>query len=99
MSNLLIVSFLTIFASCVAVAQAPPTSQLTDADEIHIGNLLAAKMVALEEMQSSPQTLKIEKYLQSVADKVGAQAERKLPYRIHYDPDPGFKSAFGLPGG
>lgn len=85
---------------CAVVAYAvPPGPELSEADEVHIGELMAQQVIALNGTLPSPQMQKIEKYLQSVTDKVGAQAERKLPYRIHYDPDPSFKSAFGLPGG
>src|SRR4051794_38767808 len=89
------------FLGCAVLAYAvpPPGPELSDADEIHIGELLAQQVISLDGTQSSPQIQKIEKYLQSVTDKVGAQAQRRLPYRIHYDPDPSFKSAFGLPGG
>lgn len=98
MRTLLLNLCVFILLSSIA-ALAKPTATLTDADEVHIGELLAEQVINLNGTQSSPQMVKIEKYLQSVTDKVGAQAERKLPYRIHYDPDPSFKSAFGLPGG
>ena len=95
-----ILAFAALFGPAVFVrAIPPPTPELTDADEVHIGELMAQQVLLLNGTRSSPQMEKIEKYLQSVTDRVGAQAERKLPYRIHYDPDPSFKSAFGLPGG
>lgn len=72
---------------------------LTDADEIRIGGLLAAKFAKAEGLEPTPQTRKIDEYLQKVADTLAAHAKRKLPYHIHFDSDPGFKSAFALPGG
>jgi predicted Zn-dependent protease len=80
-----------------AAPRAPPA--LADVDEVRIGKALAAKFIALEGTQPTPQTTKIDNYLQSVGDKLAAHAQRQLPYRFHYDPDPGFKSAFALPGG
>src|SRR4051812_39084571 len=72
---------------------------LTDADEVRIGKALGAKFMDIEGTKPTPQTTKIEGYLQGVGDRLAAHAQRKLPYRFHYDPDPGFKSAFALPGG
>jgi predicted Zn-dependent protease len=56
---------------------------LSDADEVRIGKVLAAKFVELEAMEPTPQTTKIDVYLQTVGDKLAAHAQRKLPYRFH----------------
>jgi predicted Zn-dependent protease len=72
---------------------------ITDADEIRAGQILAEEFAQKEGMRPTPQTTKIEEYLQSVGDRVAAHAQRKLPYRFHFDPSPAFKSAVGLPGG
>ena len=92
---------LTICLCCtVLFAQdTNPVPFLSDADEIRIGNLLAAQFIKAEGMQPTPQTTKIDRYLQTVGDQLTTHAQRKLPYRFHFDPDPGFKSAFALPGG
>lgn len=50
-------------------------------------------------MQPTPQTKKIDDYLQAVGDRVTVHAKRKIPYRFHFDPSPSFRSAVGLPGG
>lgn len=50
-------------------------------------------------MAPTPQTKRLDQYLQAVGDRVAAYAPRKLPYEFHFDPSPGFKSAVGLPGG
>jgi predicted Zn-dependent protease len=50
-------------------------------------------------MRPTPQTTKIDEYLQTVGDRVAAHAQRKLPSRFHFDPGPAFKGAVGLPGG
>ena len=34
-----------------------------------------------------------------MGDRVAAHAQRKLPYKFRFDPNPGFKSAGGFPGG
>ena len=81
----------------VPISSGSPT--LTDADEIRIGTLLATQFAAEEGLQPTPQTTKIEQYLQKVGDRLASHAARKIPYHFHFDPDPGFKSAFALPGG
>ncbi len=75
------------------------TSILTDADEVRIGQILAEQFAQEEGMAPTPQSKKIDQYLQTVGDRVAAHAQRKLPYQFHFDPSPGFKSAVGLPGG
>ena len=77
--------------------QAPPP--LSDADEVRLGEALANDFIAQEGMQPTPQTNKLDEYLQSVGDRVAAHAQRKLPYRFRFDPSPSFRSAVGLPGG
>jgi beta-barrel assembly-enhancing protease len=101
--TLLTVSGFLILLLCGnALAQSePPASvpRITDADEVRAGHLLASDFMKHEGMADTPQTLKIEQYLQTVGDRLAAHAARKLPYRFHFDPDPSFKSAFALPGG
>jgi beta-barrel assembly-enhancing protease len=73
--------------------------QITDADEIRASQVLSDQFVRREGMQLTPQTAKIDHYLQAVGDRVAAHAQRRLPYSFHFDPSPSFKSAVGLPGG
>jgi predicted Zn-dependent protease len=61
--------------------------------------MLADDLIAQEGMQPTPQTNKLDEYLQSVGDEVAAHAQRKIPYRFRFDPSPSFRSAVGLPGG
>jgi beta-barrel assembly-enhancing protease len=75
------------------------TVSITDTDEIRAGQILAEEFAQKEGMRSTPQPTKIDEYLQAVGDRVAAHAQRKLPYRFHFDPSPAFKSAVGLPGG
>src|SRR5262245_32971640 len=77
----------------------PVAISLSDTDEIRIGHALAERFAKMRGLKTSPQTLKIERYLQTVGDRVAANAPRHLHYRFRFDPDPGFKSAFALPGG
>jgi predicted Zn-dependent protease len=72
---------------------------LTDAEELGIGEVLAKDFERQEGIQPTPQSIKIDVYLQAVGDKVAANAQRKLPYRFHFDPSPTFHSAVALPGG
>jgi beta-barrel assembly-enhancing protease len=77
----------------------PTTPTVSDSDEIQVGQILAAQFIKEQGLGDTPQTKKFELYLQMVGDKVTAHAKRKLPYRFHFDPDPTFRSAVGLPGG
>lgn len=80
-------------------AQTGTAVSITDTDEIRAGQILAEEFAQEEGMRPTPQTTKIDEYLQSVGDRVAAHAQRKLPYRFRFDPSPAFKSAVGLPGG
>lgn len=73
--------------------------ELSDADEVRLGEAVAQDFMRQEGMAPTPQTIKIDAYLQSVGEKVAAHAQRKLPYRFRFDPSPTFRSAVGLPGG
>lgn len=91
-----------LFLAALAIFTALQTSTaptLSDADEIRLGEILADDFIAQEGMQPTPQTKKLDEYLQSIGDRVAAHAQRKLPYRFRFDPSPSFRSAFGLPGG
>ena len=90
------------FASSISL-QSPtrPSAaiSITDADEIRIGDVLAGKFMVNRHIEPTAQSQSIEKYLQMVGERVAANAQRQLPYRFHYDPDPRFNSAVALPGG
>jgi hypothetical protein len=49
-------------------------------------------------VRPTPETDRIEAYLQGIADSLGRNARRKVLWRIHFDPHPGIKSGFALPG-
>jgi predicted Zn-dependent protease len=72
---------------------------ITDTDEIRAGRVLAEEFERREGMKPTPQTTKIDAYLQSIGNRVAAHAQRKLPYHFRFDPSPKFKSAVGFPGG
>lgn len=72
---------------------------ISDEEEVRVGRLLAAQYVRKMGIQPTPQARKVDAYLQTVGDKLAAHAQRKLPYRFHYDPNPWYKGAFALPGG
>jgi predicted Zn-dependent protease len=71
----------------------------TDSEEIALGAALAAQFDRDRGIAPSPETQRIEEYLQHIADSLGQHAQRRLPWRIHFDPHPGIKSGFALPGG
>jgi predicted Zn-dependent protease len=96
----LLVSLLLLPGSPTLPAQEPSaSSSLTDAEEIQAGDAIAKDFMRQEGMEPTPQTRKIDAYLQAVGDRVAAHAQRKLPYQFRFDPSPTFRSAVGLPGG
>jgi len=84
-------------ALSVAGAELRPVA--TDSEEIALGAALVAQFDVDRGVAPTPQSRRIESYLQSVADSLGRHTNRKLPWKIHYDPHPGIKSGFALPGG
>jgi beta-barrel assembly-enhancing protease len=72
---------------------------VTDSEEIALGAALLTQFDIDRGVVATPQTLRIEAYLQRIADSVGHHTTRKLPWHIHFDPHPGIKSGFALPGG
>jgi glyoxylase-like metal-dependent hydrolase (beta-lactamase superfamily II) len=87
----------------VSSGPASPNAALgsvaTDSEEIALGAALVAQFDLDRGVAPTPQSRRIESYLQSVADSLGRHTNRKLPWKIHYDPHPGIKSGFALPGG
>ena len=79
------------------LAQAAP--QLSTADEISAGDALFVSFRQSQGFADTPESKAIEAYLQKVGEKVAKNARRKLPYKFHLDPHPGFRSAVAYPGG
>jgi predicted Zn-dependent protease len=86
-----------LFVPVLVLAQSSPL--LSTADEIRAGDALFAAFQKEQGFADTPESKAIEVYLQKVGDKVAQNAKRKLPYRFHLDPHPGFHSAVGYPGG
>jgi predicted Zn-dependent protease len=84
------------FLSAGSSAQVP---ELSVADEIRAGDALFVLFRQSQGFADTPESKAIEVYLQKVGDKVAANAHRKLPYKFHLDPHPGFRSAVAYPGG
>jgi len=83
-----------------ATARSPTVSgTATDSQEIALGAALARQLDVDWGIQRDPETLRIQAYLQGIADSLGKHARRHLPWTIHFDPHPGIKSGFALPGG
>jgi predicted Zn-dependent protease len=90
---------LALGAALPATAQQAP-HLATDAQEIALGAALARQFAAQRGLvPQDDQDRRIEAYLQSIADSLGKHTRRHLPWTIHYDPHPGIKSGFALPGG
>src|SRR6202035_5511417 len=90
---------LLLFTPWLNAQDSSAPISLTDAEEIQAGEAIARDFIQQEGMEPTPQTKKIDAYLQTVGDRVAAHAQRKLPYQLRFDTSPGFKSAGGFPGG
>src|SRR5277367_5779290 len=99
MRTVLLVTLLCSLVPLPIAQSSSAPATISDADEVRAGNVLAAKFEAMNGLAPTPQIKKIEAYLQKVGDRVAVHAQRHLPYQFHFDPDPTFKSAVGLPGG
>jgi len=94
---LLTIALVLFFLISYAVAQ--PAASLPLHDEIRAGDSLLASFQKSQGFGETPQTKAIEEYLQKVGDKVAQHAKRRLHYKFHLDPHPGFRSAVAYPGG
>ncbi len=79
-------------------------TRISDEQEIRIGDEMAQRYVAKIEAAKTKDPKNgddrlIEAYVERVGEKVSLYAQRKLPYRFHYIPDPNLINAFALPGG
>ena len=74
-------------------------TRLSDDQEIEAGNRMGAAYAAHWQQDLSPDDEAMERYVQEVGRKLGANAHRRLPYTFHYVPQMGFVNAFALPGG
>ena len=72
--------------------------RMSDADEIAIGNQIA-RSYERGYQDNDPEHAEVRHYVERVGALLATHAHRKLPYRFHYVPDPGFVNAFALPGG
>jgi predicted Zn-dependent protease len=72
-------------------------AQMSDADEIAVGNELARGID--DRSPRDAETLTLQRYVSRVGSAVAAHAHRKLPYRFHYVPERDFVNAYALPGG
>src|SRR5881394_309481 len=90
-----------LIALAIAAAQTATAQHVaTDAQEIALGAALVDSFnVQRGVVPQSPEDLRIQAYMQRVADSLGKHTRRKLPWTIHYDPHPAIKSGFALPGG
>ncbi|MGH9478243.1 MAG: M48 family metallopeptidase [Terriglobales bacterium] len=73
-------------------------TRLSDAEEIRIGDALAQRYVG-ERLPLTPPGWAAQLYVAQIGARVAAHARRRLPYRFHLIPNPGFVNAFAIPGG
>jgi len=73
--------------------------QMSDADEIRIGNALAMHYVDTElpPGNAGKDFASVEAYIQRVGERTATHARRKLPWHFHYIPNKNFVNAFALP--
>jgi predicted Zn-dependent protease len=95
--RMLVLVLLFCGSSGFFLAQATPP--LSTADEIRAGDALFVLFRQSQGFADTAESKAIEAYLQTVGDKVAQNAQRKLPYKFHLDPHPGFRSAVAYPGG
>jgi hypothetical protein len=72
-------------SSSAYAAHPPELRVVSDSEEIALGAALLEKFHADRGVVATPQSRRIEAYLQSVADSLGKHAKRKLPWHIHFD--------------
>lgn len=70
-------------------------TRISDADEVRIGNQLAAQY----SVPLNPKQKATEQYVQKIGAAVAIHARRKLPFHFHLVPDRGLVNALALPGG
>lgn len=92
-------AFAVLLSCLTGLASARPAPELSVADEIRAGDALFISFRESQGFADTAESKAIEAYLQRVGDKVAANAHRKLPYKFHLDPHPGFRSAVAYPGG
>ena len=76
-------------------------TRLSDAEEIKIGNRLAASYSPrwLTSAGENAEDREVRRYVEQVGAQVAAHAHRKLPWTFHYIPSMDYFNAFALPGG
>jgi len=73
---------------------------VSDSAEIALGAMLARQFDRDRGLVNpTEQNRRMQAYLQGIADSLAQYTRRKLPWTIHYDSHPGFRSGFALPGG
>ena len=90
---------LSLMSSFLLASAQQPAPVLPTSDEIRAGDALLASFRKSQGFVDTPESKGIEEYLQKIGDKVAQHAARKLPYKFHLDPHPGFRSAVAYPGG
>jgi predicted Zn-dependent protease len=74
-------------------------TRMSDAEEIRVGNELAANYERSFGKSSDPDDQIVLNYVRTIGLRLASGAHRKLPYQFHYIPERRFVNAFALPGG
>ncbi len=65
----------------------------------HLGAVMWQKWQTERGIGQTPQILRVERYLQSICDKLASHLPHAMQFHAHLDCDPAFKSAVAMPGG
>ena len=99
MPKLLIPAVVGVLSLFCSLTFSQSIASLSQQDEIRAGEALFISFQKSQGFADTPESKAIEQYLQKIGDKIAQHAQRKLPYKFHLDPHPGFRSAVAYPGG
>lgn len=64
-----------------------------------LGSVMWEKWKAERGIAETPQSARVERYLQTICETLAPHVPAKMAFHAHLDADPAFKSAIALPGG
>jgi beta-barrel assembly-enhancing protease len=88
-----------ILCAVVLVALLPTVACPQAQPEVALGERLAHKYEIEVGLKSTPELDRISSYVSSMGNRVASALPSRPRYHFVLDPNPGFKSAFALPGG
>jgi predicted Zn-dependent protease len=94
----------TLLASLGALLGSRALAQMSSAgltpdQEEHLGSVMWEKWKAERGIAETPQSVRVERYLQGICERLAPHVPHTMKFHAHVDADPAFKSAIALPGG